>query len=110
MRVTWEAVNDQSKTGPAAPAKGEGWLQDEELNLRRRAAKGLGGPEAVAKHHEPGRLTIRERMAALVDSGSFQEVGQAHGPRRSIRTRRSKGVMQAPYVMGLGRSTGGRSR
>ena len=39
----------------------------------------LGGAEAVARHHERGRLTIRERIARLVDADSFQEVGTLTG-------------------------------
>ena len=42
-------------------------------------AKRLGGAEAVARHRERGRLTIRERIDGLVDAGSFQEVGTLTG-------------------------------
>jgi acetyl-CoA carboxylase carboxyltransferase component len=54
----------------------EGWAPEvEELRFRRAEAAKLGGEAAVRKHHEQGRLTIRERIGALVDSGSFQEAG-----------------------------------
>ena len=46
---------------------------------RRREAMALGGAEAVGRHHERGRLTIRERVAGLVDKDSFQEVGTLTG-------------------------------
>jgi len=99
-------VNDQSKTGPAAPAKGEGWAPEiEELNFRRREANALGGAEAVAKHHDRGRLTIRERIGGLVDSGSFQEVGTLTGQGKYDGPN-LKGVTPAPYVMGLARIDG----
>ncbi|HUV91438.1 MAG TPA: carboxyl transferase domain-containing protein, partial [Anaerolineae bacterium] len=33
-----------------------------------------GGPEAVHKQHEKGKLTARERIDRLLDPGSFEEV------------------------------------
>jgi len=39
----------------------------------------MGGKEAVAKHHERGRLNVRERISALVDRDSFRERGQIAG-------------------------------
>jgi propionyl-CoA carboxylase beta chain len=42
--------------------------------LREEALAG-GGPERVAKQHGKGRLTARERLEILFDTGSFQEVG-----------------------------------
>ncbi len=42
--------------------------------LREQAAAG-GGPEKVAKIHAKGRLTARERIALLLDEGSFRETG-----------------------------------
>src|SRR5690242_19867128 len=42
----------------------------------RRAASGAGGgEEAVKKQHERGKLTARERVALLLDEGSFVESG-----------------------------------
>ncbi len=44
-------------------------------DLRRRleqAASG-GGPEAIARQHERGKLTARERVDLLLDEGSFVE-------------------------------------
>lgn len=72
----------------------------EELRLRRQQALALGGAEAVAKHHERGRLTIRERVTRLVDTGSFQEVGTLTGQGKYDGVRLT-GVQPAPYVMGL---------
>ena len=72
----------------------------EELRLRRREAMALGGAEAVGRHHERGRLTIRERVAKLVDKDSFREVGTLTGQGRYDGAT-LKGVTPAPYVMGL---------
>ena len=41
-------------------------------------------PEAVAAVHAAGRLTARERIAALVDEGTFGEVGQLAGESPAI--------------------------
>jgi len=41
-----------------------------------------GGPERIALQHELGKLTARERINALADPGSFEEIG---GLARDIR-------------------------
>ena len=81
--------------GPGAPSKlgacggGDGMakaveeretvktMQDrvEELRARREALELGGGRERIEKQHEGGKLSARERVAALVDKGSFQEMG-----------------------------------
>ena len=71
-----------------------------ELALRRAEAEKLGGEEAVRKHHDQGRLTIRERIAGVVDPGSFKEVGTLTGQGR-YEGGALQGVTPAPYVMGL---------
>lgn len=59
---------------PRKPA--EGWEEPlEELRARRETAHAGSGPERAEREHERGRLTARERIAALVDRGSFQEFG-----------------------------------
>jgi propionyl-CoA carboxylase beta subunit len=40
----------------------------------RQAAEGGGGAERVARQHAAGKKTARERIALLVDKGSFDEV------------------------------------
>src|SRR5439155_677213 len=42
-------------------------------------AEELGGPERVKRQHAGGRMTIRERIAKLVDAGTFHEVGKIAG-------------------------------
>jgi propionyl-CoA carboxylase beta chain len=44
-------------------------------DLRRRREEALlgGGPEAIARQHERGKLTARERIDLLLDAGSFVE-------------------------------------
>jgi propionyl-CoA carboxylase beta chain len=45
------------------------------LREKRRAAEVGGGEARIAKIHESGRLTARERIDLLVDPGTFQELG-----------------------------------
>jgi acetyl-CoA carboxylase carboxyltransferase component len=51
----------------------------EELKQRKALAAQLGGPEKVARHKSQGRLTVRERIDALVDAESFHEIGSIAG-------------------------------
>ena len=50
-----------------------------ELRRRQRLAAELGGAERVARHKAAGKLTVRERIEALVDVDSFREVGSVAG-------------------------------
>jgi acetyl-CoA carboxylase carboxyltransferase component len=47
----------------------------EELKQRRAKALQMGGSEKIAKHHDQGKLTARERIDQLLDPDSFHEVG-----------------------------------
>jgi acetyl-CoA carboxylase carboxyltransferase component len=47
----------------------------EELEKRKERVRQMGGPQRVARQHARGRLTARERIEALVDPGSFLELG-----------------------------------
>jgi acetyl-CoA carboxylase carboxyltransferase component len=54
----------------------------EELQRRLELARQMGGPEGVARQHERGKLTIRERIDALADPGSFREFTALAGAAR----------------------------
>ncbi|MGH8898025.1 MAG: acyl-CoA carboxylase subunit beta [Egibacteraceae bacterium] len=45
-----------------------------ELTRLRGAAELGGGPERIARQHAAGKRTARERVAGLVDKGSFEEL------------------------------------
>src|SRR5689334_453919 len=47
----------------------------DDLRARRERAREMGGPEAIAKQHADGKLTVRERLDLLFDPESFQEIG-----------------------------------
>jgi acetyl-CoA carboxylase carboxyltransferase component len=51
----------------------------DELERRRRLAEQMGGPEAIARQHDHGKLTVRERVDAFADPRSFQEIGVLAG-------------------------------
>lgn len=46
----------------------------------------MGGADRVRRHHESGRLTARERIALLVDPGTFRELGLLALPERRTTT------------------------
>jgi acetyl-CoA carboxylase carboxyltransferase component len=46
----------------------------EELRARRARIEQGGGAERVARQHEAGKLTARERLAELLDPGTFVEL------------------------------------
>jgi acetyl-CoA/propionyl-CoA carboxylase carboxyl transferase subunit len=48
---------------------------EDELARRRREALRGGGEERIEAQHEKGKLTARERIAYVLDEGSFREVG-----------------------------------
>lgn len=78
------------------------WREEaEEIHRRRQLAEACGGPAAVEKHHAAGKLTVRERIARLLDGRSFREVGKLAG--KAVYTDgKLTGFEPAPYVMGLG--------
>ena len=54
----------------------------EELARRRGLAEAMGGAEKLKRQKQAGKLNVRERIAALVDNGSFREAGQLGGVAR----------------------------
>ena len=50
-----------------------------ELGEREALAERMGGEEKVARQHERGKMDVRQRIDALVDEGSFHEIGKIAG-------------------------------
>jgi acetyl-CoA carboxylase carboxyltransferase component len=78
----------------------------DDLEERREAAKLGGGEEKIAKQHERDKLTARERLALLVDEGTFVELG-IHG--RPHFSQRAMDGVDAPadgVVTGYGKVDG----
>ncbi len=51
----------------------------DDLRRRQKLALNLGGPDKVARHRANGKMTVRERLDAILDPGSFQEIGSISG-------------------------------
>src|SRR5947207_8283566 len=59
-----------------------GWQPElDELGERERQVREVGGPERVKRQHDAGKLTVRERIAGLIDRASFQ-IGAIAGKAR----------------------------
>ena len=52
-------------------------MQDKIAELRERSGKAMlgGGEDRLEKQHQGGKMTARERVDALVDPGTFEEMG-----------------------------------
>src|SRR5919202_4488408 len=48
----------------------------EQLEKRKRESELGGGQQRIDRQHNEGKLTARERIALLFDTGSFQELDQ----------------------------------
>jgi acetyl-CoA carboxylase carboxyltransferase component len=83
------------------------WKKEvDEIHQRRSLAKDQGGDEAVQKQHDKGRLTIRERISAVVDQNSFQEQGMGAGAADIAEDGSLKEFSPANYVLGMGQING----
>jgi len=78
----------------------------DELRRRHELAEQMGGPEKIRRQHDAGRLTVRERLAALLDEGSFREIGALAGTASYDEAGVLAGFMAANFVTGTGRIAG----
>ena len=74
-----------------------------ELERRRALAARMGGEDAVARQHATGRLTVRERIDALLDGGSFREVGSQTGTATYDDDGGLEDLIPTNFIMGTGR-------
>jgi acetyl-CoA carboxylase carboxyltransferase component len=83
------------------------WEADiEELRRREALAREMGGPDKVKRQHDAGRLTVRERIAALLDADSFHEIGALAGRAQYDAGGALLAVQPANFVFGRGRIEG----
>src|SRR5215203_6363132 len=75
----------------------------EELHRREDLARRMGGEERVARQHASGRLTVRERIERLFDSGSFHETGALAGRASYGDDGEIEDFLPANVVIGSGR-------
>jgi len=75
----------------------------DELARRKEHALALGGEEKVARHTAQGKLTVRQRIDALLDPASFHEIGSLTGRATYGEDGELIEVTPANFVMGRGR-------
>ena len=80
----------------------------QEIEIRRELSKQQGGEAAIERHHDKGRLTVRERIDSLLDSSSFEEHGEGAGFAEKETDGSIKSFTPANYVVGLGQVDGRR--
>lgn len=76
------------------------------IEERRKRALEQGGPAALERQHAQGRLSIRERIEALVDRDSFREQGPIAGSAERDERGELVGFTPANYVLGMARVEG----
>lgn len=85
------------------------WEKDiEELRRREALADAMGGQERVARQKASGKLTARERVAALLDPGSFHETGKIAGKAEYSADNELASFRPTPFVVGRGEIDGRR--
>lgn len=79
------------------------WQQEvDEIVRRREMAARMGGADAVGKVHAAGKMTARERIEALLDTGSFREIGALTGAARYDDDGNLVEVTPANAIIGTG--------
>jgi methylmalonyl-CoA decarboxylase subunit alpha len=78
----------------------------EDLHERRAAARAGGGEERIARQHDAGKLTARERIDLLVEPGTFTELGLHAGIHHSVRGLEGKEAPADGVVTGYGKVDG----
>ncbi|CAB4917666.1 unannotated protein [freshwater metagenome] len=78
----------------------------EDLHARRAQALLGGGEEKIARQHADGKLTARERIALLVDEGTFTELGVHGGIHYSVRGLEDREAPADGVITGYGKVDG----
>ena len=78
----------------------------DELHRREAMAREMGGADKVKRQHDAGRLTVRERIDGMLDTGSFHEVGALSGVGEYDAASQLQTVMPANCVFGRGQVDG----
>src|SRR5205823_9548582 len=77
-----------------------------DLRARREQIKQGGGPEKIAAQHAQEKLTARERIALLIDSGTFVELGIHGRPHFSQRAMEGREAPADGVITGYGKGDG----
>jgi acetyl-CoA carboxylase carboxyltransferase component len=109
--------NTEPSADPAAPGReaeeAGGTLSESlmhglvaDLIARKQKAELGGGEEKIQKQHDRGKLTARERIALLVDEGTFTEMGVHAGPHFSQRAMDGREAPADGVITGWGEVDG----
>jgi propionyl-CoA carboxylase beta chain len=83
------------------------WRKDiDELRAREALAEEMGGQERVARQKSLGKLTVRERVDALLDPGSLHEIGKIAGQAEYGADGELLSFRASNFVVGRGRVAG----
>ena len=85
------------------------WTKElEELERRKKLAYKMGGEKNIARQHEHGKMTVRERINALTDKGSFEERGVLSGLPAYDKKDKNKilDIIPCPFIMGIAKLDG----
>ena len=78
----------------------------EDLQERRERARLGGGEEKIAQQHERDKLTARERLALLIEEGTFTELGIHGRPHFSQRAMEGREAPADGVITGYGEVDG----
>jgi len=78
----------------------------EDLHARREKARLGGGEERIERQHAAGKLTARERLALLIDEGTFSELGIHGRPHFSQAAMADRDAPADGVVTGYGKVDG----
>src|SRR3989449_2248297 len=78
----------------------------EDLNARRERVKLGGGEAKIAKQHSEEKLTARERLALLIDEGTFTELGIHGRPHFAQRAMEGREAPADGVITGYGKVNG----
>src|SRR5947199_10228018 len=78
----------------------------EDLAARREQIKLGGGPEKIERQHAKEKLTARERLALLIDDGTFVELGLHGRPHFSQRAMEGREAPADGVITGYGKVEG----
>lgn len=87
------------------------WQKEiEELEKRKHLAQTYGRRKGIADAQGLGKMNVRERIAALMDPGTFKERGGLSGLASYDETQKEElqEVVPCPFIMGIGEINGRR--
>lgn len=113
-RIRLDAISGHLNNARSSPlatndTAGDTW-EDEvaELNLRRKLAAVFPEDDpGIQRQRDQGKLLVRERINAMIDAGSWQEIGSAAGfPVYDKKTNKMTGFNRTNFVQGLAKVDG----